>query len=293
MSMIKTNDETAKVIEQVLVMGDLARLTPEQRNVYYKSVCESVGLNPLTRPFEYITLNGKLTLYARKDCTDQLRKLHGVSIRIASRETVDGVVIITAQATDKSGRIDESTGAVASGNLRGEALANCWMKAETKAKRRVTLSLCGLGFVDESEIESIPNARIGEPMPAPTRGADRLLAEPVAQPQRAPEPVAIENPNTASAPESRRMCDSSRGTRWVLRLSSGTPREAHAKWSTITSTLFASITATGGAASGERPARNSRRMKRAAAVVASQEPLDHAHRVARVDQLISASGARR
>ena len=83
MSMIKTNDETAKVIEQVLVMGDLARLTPEQRNVYYKSVCESVGLNPLTRPFEYITLNGKLTLYARKDCTDQLRKLHGVSIRIA------------------------------------------------------------------------------------------------------------------------------------------------------------------------------------------------------------------
>ena len=202
MSMIKTNDETAKVIEQVLVMGDLARLTPEQRNVYYKSVCESVGLNPLTRPFEYITLNGKLTLYARKDCTDQLRKLHGVSIRIASRETVDGVVIITAQATDKSGRIDESTGAVASGNLRGEALANTWMKAETKAKRRVTLSLCGLGFVDESEIESIPNARIGEPMPAPTRGADRLLAEPVAQPQRAPEPVAIENPNTASAPVS-------------------------------------------------------------------------------------------
>ena len=202
MSMIKTNDETAKVIEQVLVMGDLARLTPEQRNVYYKSVCESVGLNPLTRPFEYITLNGKLTLYARKDCTDQLRKLHGVSIRIASRETVDGVVIITAQATDKTGRIDESTGAVASGNLRGEALANCWMKAETKAKRRVTLSLCGLGFVDESEIESIPNARIGEPMPAPTRGADRLLAEPVAQPQRAPEPVAIENPNTASAPVS-------------------------------------------------------------------------------------------
>ena len=202
MSMIKTNDETAKVIEQVLVMGDLARLTPEQRNVYYKSVCESVGLNPLTRPFEYITLNGKLTLYARKDCTDQLRKLHGVSIRIASRETVDGVVIITAQATDKSGRIDESTGAVASGNLRGEALANTWMKAETKAKRRVTLSLCGLGFVDESEIESIPNARIGEPMPAPTRGADRLLAEPVAQPQRAPETVAIENPNTASAPVS-------------------------------------------------------------------------------------------
>jgi hypothetical protein len=30
------------------------------------------------------------------------------------------------------------------------------MKAETKAKRRVTLSICGLGMLDESEVESLP-----------------------------------------------------------------------------------------------------------------------------------------
>jgi hypothetical protein len=195
MTIVKTNTEQQSVIEQVLVMGDLARLTPEQRNIYYKQVCESVGLNPLTRPFEYITLNGKLTLYARKDCTDQLRSLRGVSIRIVSREVVDGVCIVTAQATDKTGRLDESTGAVALGNLRGEALANAWMKGETKAKRRVTLSLCGLGFVDESEIDGIPNARIGEPQfaPAPTRGAERLLAQepaPAPAPAQRPEPEA-------------------------------------------------------------------------------------------------------
>jgi hypothetical protein len=34
------------------------------------------------------------------------------------------------------------------------------MKAETKAKRRVTLSLVGLGLLDESELATIPNARI-------------------------------------------------------------------------------------------------------------------------------------
>ena len=33
------------------------------------------------------------------------------------------------------------------------------MKAETKAKRRVTLSICGLGMLDETEVESIPDAR--------------------------------------------------------------------------------------------------------------------------------------
>ena len=40
--------------------------------------------------------------------------------------------------------------------LTGDALANALMKAETKAKRRATLSLCGLGFLDETEIETIP-----------------------------------------------------------------------------------------------------------------------------------------
>jgi len=32
------------------------------------------------------------------------------------------------------------------------------MKAETKAKRRVTLAICGLGFLDESEVDSIKGA---------------------------------------------------------------------------------------------------------------------------------------
>jgi hypothetical protein len=34
------------------------------------------------------------------------------------------------------------------------------MKAITKSKRRVTLSICGLGMLDESEIETIPQSQI-------------------------------------------------------------------------------------------------------------------------------------
>jgi hypothetical protein len=45
-------------------------------------------------------------------------------------------------------------------NVNGEARANAMMKAETKAKRRVTLSICGLGMLDETEVESIPEAVI-------------------------------------------------------------------------------------------------------------------------------------
>lgn len=145
-------------IEEVLVQGNLQSLNPEQRVSYYKEVCNSLGLNPLTKPFEYITLNNKLTLYATRACTDQLRKINKVSVRIKDRQSIDGVYVVTAEATDSTGRIDESIGAVPVLNLKGDALANALMKSETKAKRRATLSICGLGFLDESEIEGALNA---------------------------------------------------------------------------------------------------------------------------------------
>jgi hypothetical protein len=146
-------------IESALIQGDLSKLTSEQRLSYYKSVCESVGLNPLTKPFEYINLNGKLTLYAKRDATDQLRKVSKVSITISSREKFDDIFVVTAKARDKEGREDESTGSVNVAGLKGDALANAFMKAETKAKRRVTLSICGLGLLDESEVETIKDAK--------------------------------------------------------------------------------------------------------------------------------------
>lgn len=146
-------------IEAVIAKGDLAQLTPQERVNYYRATCESLGLNPLTKPFEYITLNGKVTLYARKDAADQLRKAQGVSIVKLEREKIDGLYVVTATAQDANGRQDSAIGAVNIEGLKGDALANAMMKAETKAKRRVTLSICGLGWTDESEIESIPNAQ--------------------------------------------------------------------------------------------------------------------------------------
>jgi hypothetical protein len=160
------------LIERVVVGGDLTALTPAQRTQYYQGVCESLGLNPLTRPFEYIRLQGKLTLYARRDAADQLRRLHGISVEIVSRTKVDDLYVVTARASNRDGRVDESIGAVSVAGLNGEALANALMKAETKAKRRVTLSICGLGWSDETEVETIPNAR---PVVV---DADGVIAEP-------------------------------------------------------------------------------------------------------------------
>lgn len=152
-------DNFSSTVETAVIIGDLSKLSPEQRVNHYMAVCKSTGLNPLTKPFDYITLSGRLVLYARKDATDQLRKANRVSIVKLERETISGVYVVTAYARDDQGREDSSIGAVNIEKVQGDALANAMMKAETKAKRRVTLSICGLGWLDETELETIPEAR--------------------------------------------------------------------------------------------------------------------------------------
>lgn len=155
------NDERQQLatrVDAALFRGDLSKLTDEERTVHMHRLCESVGLNPLTQPLAYITLNGRLVPYVKKDGTDQLRKIHGVNLEIVSRTVSGDLLTVHVRARDKTGRVDEDFGVVSIAGLRGEAAANAMMKAVTKGKRRATLSLCGLGFADESELDDIPNA---------------------------------------------------------------------------------------------------------------------------------------
>ena len=151
--------QNTDLLEQVVVGGDLARLSASQRLEYYSRVCESMGLNPLTQPFQYIRLNGKLTLYATRAAADQLRKLNGVSITNLDVDLTGDMAVVTCVGSDNTGRSDTDVGVVPLKGLSGDNRANAVLKAVTKAKRRMTLSLCGLGWLDETEIETIPDAQ--------------------------------------------------------------------------------------------------------------------------------------
>ena len=145
------------IIEDLIIKGDLAKLTAEQRATYYVSVCKSLGLNEMTKPFDYITLSGKLTLYANRTCADQLRKINGISLEIASQKIINDILTVHVKARDRDGREDEDIGAVPfPDTLRGEARANQILKAVTKAKRRVTLSISGLGWFEDAEVDDRP-----------------------------------------------------------------------------------------------------------------------------------------
>lgn len=197
-------DTGAALAEQVVIKGDLSKLTEQQRMAYYSEVCRSLGLNPLTRPFEYINLNGKLTLYATRAAADQLRSLRGITITSLDPRQVGDLFVVVATGRDRTGREDSSTGAVTVAGLRGEALANAMMKAETKAKRRLTLSLAGLGMSDETEVDSIPGAeRIETPQltlaerAAAKREEIEAPAEPAVEEQ--PAPLLVTKPQFVAA----------------------------------------------------------------------------------------------
>ncbi len=164
----------ADAIRKVVLHGDLSSLSPQQKDNYYMNVCHTVGLNPLTKPFDFIKFQGKEVMYANKGCAEQLRMIHKIGLKVVAKERVDDVFVVTTEAITPDGRVDSSTGAVPIAGLKGNDLANAMMKAETKSKRRVTLSICGLNMLDETEIETIKDAE-----PVKTENQDGEEGSPV------------------------------------------------------------------------------------------------------------------
>ena len=115
-------------IKNMVVNNSFSRLTEEQRTTLIWSLCNQLKMKPLSQPFQFIPLSGRLVLYATKDAANQLKKIH---------------------------RVDEDMGGVVVKGLKGDNLINARLKAVTKAKRRVTLSICGLGFLDENEVQTV------------------------------------------------------------------------------------------------------------------------------------------
>jgi hypothetical protein len=150
-------------LSAILIRGDLSTLSDPDRAKYYMAVCQATGLNPAIRPFAFIKTKNGVVLYANKAASDQLRKRDSISLRIVDQREASDLYVVTVEASTPGGRVDTDVGAVALGKLTGDDRANAILKAITKAKRRATLSICGLGMLDESEVETM---RLVEASPA-------------------------------------------------------------------------------------------------------------------------------
>lgn len=169
-------DAEWRAIESVVIGGDLTPLTPEQRVRYMQRVCENLRLNWETSPFIYVKPADKLILYATKDCAAQLRRRDGISIEVTGRSFMaeQGIYCVEVKATNAQGRSETAIGSVGVMGMKHETLAGQMMRAETKAKRRVTLSLCGLGLDGEDDMPAF--SPIGNGSAKGDRTTDSLMA---------------------------------------------------------------------------------------------------------------------
>lgn len=208
------SEASRKALAQVILTGDLSKLTDNQKLEHYKTMCDRIGVDFTTNPFDYTRLNGKLVLYAKKGCTDQLRHNRQLSMSIIDRRQDQDIYIVTVRISGIGDRVDEEEGAVALTDkngkpLKGEARANAIMKCISKAKRRATISYLGLGMLDELEVADIPGAEqvkveVTEVKPASKPAPLPKATKPTDQPDQTPDAVAeppkqIEPSNTVKA----------------------------------------------------------------------------------------------
>lgn len=196
------NKVSEEAIAKLLMQGDLSSLTMVQRAQFLFHFAKSQGLNPATKPFDLIVLNNKLTLYANRTAADQLRKIHGITSKrlyagpLRLGDTIrEDVYMVEFEVADRTGRAEVHVGCVGIDGLKGEALSNAIMKCHTKALRRGTLSLGGLGFLDELEVESVQKLKedaVGEGKPR------RVFPRPAAP--TAPPVERVSNGDNADMP---------------------------------------------------------------------------------------------
>ena len=163
----RTDTLDPAALESLVLRGDISGLTAAQKVQHYLGMCRILGLDAATQPLAYLRLSGKEVLYVTRGATDRLAAMHSLN-----REIIDGpkvidlagtkLVIAVCRATLPGGRYETATA-----TLPLSDPATVLMKAETKAKRRATLAILGLGLLDETEVDAIPGAVTVEPAPAP------------------------------------------------------------------------------------------------------------------------------
>jgi putative phage-type endonuclease len=175
-----------KILAALVSGGDLALLTPEERAQYYQSRCTQLGLDPNTTPLRYMRVKEfdpkekkttfRTVLYAGKDAADALRALHKVRVVNATTEVHDDIVVVRVEAALPDGRTDIDVGAAPLADTTGLPLApsqraNALMRAFTKAKRRVTLSITGAGLMDASDVDALEAEGLAERIHDPSSSA--------------------------------------------------------------------------------------------------------------------------
>ena len=173
-----------------VVAGNIAGLTAAQQTEYMLAVCNSLGLNPLVKPLEFIDFPArrgepaKTVLYPNATAVNMLIDREALSVDYSDvHEDPERDIMIqwcyitngkrqgkdfAALPISREEWQNQNGKNVRTGRkipLDGEAWANQLMKLTTKARRRAVLAFCGLPSVfggSESDARDADDAIVGE-----------------------------------------------------------------------------------------------------------------------------------
>ena len=204
--------ETAAALTHYLGTGDLSRLTGPQKAALYTRTCESLGINSLTRPFEWIefydpeTKGKKLVMYPKSACADQIAYQHRIRVQVLEEKIVGSLFKVEMKGTMPNGRTETNVAYLdltdRDGNqLKGQRLGNAFMKAHTKAKRRLVFGM--VGMMAPPDVEDLQRVRVvtvdgsGNVIDAPT-AEQKALADDPRMARAIGEPVFEDTPIAAA-----------------------------------------------------------------------------------------------
>lgn len=225
----------AEAVDALVVHNDLSKLSPLQRVSYHAMICARHHLDPYAKPFDFLMLDGKLTMYPNKRCAEMLRYNHQISVKKVREERVGDLWCVEVEGRRPSGQVDFATKYVplytvdrdgSKRTLAGNKLSDAMAKCETGAKRRLTFSMVALGGAEGEYDDERPGGRTvildasGEIVEHPTeaqRYLDRVPAaaramgmrtladadpeaSPVQSPDRTPDPAELARPKPPAGP---------------------------------------------------------------------------------------------
>jgi len=168
-------------VVHMLGTGDYSKLSDDQRAQLHLQMCTSLGVNPLTRPFEWIefydpeTRGKKLTLYPKSSLADQLSYVHRIRVRTVEEKMVGTLYKLVLEGTMPDGRSETNVAYLDMVDregkpLRGQRHGNGLMKARTKCKRRLIFGMVGMSMPDRDSLQDARTVVVD--------GAGRILDNP-------------------------------------------------------------------------------------------------------------------
>lgn len=158
-ALVPSDEETIKEAANLMVTGDLSKMTMVQKAQFLYKLAKAEGIPPFPPPYAIGKDNmGKEKIISTKNRAESLRKRDGIStktlykgpLRMGSEFNME-YYEVEVEGSTRDGRTATGTGVNYIKGAMGQELANKIMGCETKAQNRVTNSLSGSGLMDETE----------------------------------------------------------------------------------------------------------------------------------------------